>query len=227
MASLNSWKVFDSELPMLTYEYSFGPGTANALAVGGEGGLIVASPPYRAADSAFNELASHGPVRALIATNAFHHMGIPEWKERFPDAEIYAPAQSIARVEGKTKLHGILPVGRANGIAGPHLEFVDMPFYRTGEALIKIRTGRGLAWHVTDIILNITELPKPWLIRFLFKISGSGPGLCYNNIGPRFMVRDLPALKKWLAEEYAKDRPRWLSVSHGEIADLDATPLQR
>ena len=31
----HGWKVFDAATPILTYEYSFGPGTANALAVGG------------------------------------------------------------------------------------------------------------------------------------------------------------------------------------------------
>ena len=220
------WKVFDGELPVLTYEYSFGPGTANALAVGGEGGLIVASPPYRAAPSVFEELARYGTVRALIATNAFHYMGIPEWSQRFPEAQIFAPAQSIARVQKKTKLD-VRPLAEARTIAGSRVDLIDMPYYRTGEALIKIRTGRGLAWHVTDIILNITQLPKNPVVRFLFTFSGSAPGLRYNNVGPRFMVKDFPALKQWLDQEYAKEPPRWLIVSHGEIADLETTPLRR
>ena len=33
----DGWQVFDAELPILTHEYSFGPGTANALAVGIDG----------------------------------------------------------------------------------------------------------------------------------------------------------------------------------------------
>jgi hypothetical protein len=37
-------------------------------------------------------------VRALIATNAFHTLGIASWKARFPDASVFAPAQSLARV---------------------------------------------------------------------------------------------------------------------------------
>ena len=30
----NGWKIFDARTPILTYESSFGPGTANALAIG-------------------------------------------------------------------------------------------------------------------------------------------------------------------------------------------------
>ena len=226
MTTSQGWQVFDPELPVLTYEYSFGPGTSNALAVGGEGGLIVASPPYRASDAVFDELARYGTVRALVATNAFHHLGIPEWKQRFPEATVFAPVQSMARVARKTNLD-VRPLAEANAIGGPRVELIDMPYYRTGEALIKIRTSRGLAWHVTDIILNITQLPKNPLVRFLFTFSGSAPGLRYNNVGPRFMVKDLPALKQWLEQEYAKAPPRWMIVTHGEIADLDATPLRR
>jgi len=32
----HGWKVFDAHVPVLTYEYSFGLGRANALAVGGK-----------------------------------------------------------------------------------------------------------------------------------------------------------------------------------------------
>ena len=46
-ATATGWKIFDARAPILTYGYSFGPGTANALAVGVEGGLAIISPPCR------------------------------------------------------------------------------------------------------------------------------------------------------------------------------------
>src|SRR6185503_4095283 len=109
-----AWKLFDPQTPVLTYLYSFGPGTANALAVGGADGLGIVSPPMRVAAGVFEDLSRYGPVRALVASNAFHFMGIPEWKKRFPDATLFAPAQSIARVERQTKLHGIRPLAEAS-----------------------------------------------------------------------------------------------------------------
>ena len=68
-ATAHGWKIFDAQMPVLTCEYSFGPGVANALAVGGRTGLVVVSPPWRAATGVFDDLARFGPARALVASN--------------------------------------------------------------------------------------------------------------------------------------------------------------
>jgi hypothetical protein len=216
------WKVFDAGTPVLTYEYSFGPGTASALAVGGANGLVVISPPCRVEASAFEDLSRHGPVRALVASNAFHYMGIPEWKKRFPDAAVFAPAQSIARVERQTRLTGIRPLAEASSITGPRLELVDMPHYKTGEVMVRVRTDRGLVWYVTDVVLNLPVLPRHPVVKTLFRLSGSAPGLKYNNLAPLFMVKDKAALRRWFTAEFEQAPPRWLIPAHGDIVDFES-----
>lgn len=216
----NGWKIFDADAPILTYEYSFGPGTANALAVGTERGLVVVSPPCGAGAGIFGDLSRYGPVTALVASNAFHYLGVAEWKKRFPDAAVYAPLQSIARVERKTKLTGIRPVAEASSVAGPRLELIDMPHYKTGEALARIRSGRGLVWYITDFALNMPELPRHPVARLLFGLSGSAPGLKFNNIGSLFMVRDKAALKRWLAAKFDENPPAWLIATHGDVVEV-------
>jgi len=214
------WTVFDANLPILTYTYSFGPGFANALALGGQQGIIVVSPPYRVAQSVYEDLERYGKVRALVASNAFHHMGIPEWKRRYPNAAVFAPAQALERVRRHTGLDDIAPLARMGAIPGDDIEFIDMPYYRTGEALVHIRTAHGVAWYVTDLILNFRELPRHPLIRTLFRLSRSGPGLRFNGVGPLFMVRDRPALRKWIEARFGQDKPRWLIAAHGEAIDV-------
>jgi hypothetical protein len=220
----HGWNIFDADVPILTYGYSFGPGIANALAVGCEGGIIVVSPPCKVAAGVYDDLKPFVPVRALVASNAFHHMGLAEWNARFPDADLFAPAQAIARVERQSGLRGIQPVDRARAIAGAHLDLVDMPHYRTGEILVRIDTARGLVWYVTDVIMNMPVLPQHLLARLLFKLSGSAPGLCYNNIAPLFMVKDKTALRRWLAAEATAKPPHWLIPAHGDIVDFEADP---
>lgn len=215
------WAVFDSDIPVLIHTYDFGPGRVNALAIGCEGGLIVVSPPYRAGQDVFHALQQHGPVRGLVASNAFHHMGIPEWKRRFPTAGVFAPAQSIARVARKTGIPNVRPLSAAHTLTRERLELTDMPYYRSGEALVRITTARGLVWYLTDIILNVNVPPSNPLFRLLFNVF-YGPGLHYNRIAPLLMVRDKAALQRWLAEEFRKDRPRWLMVAHGDTVDLQA-----
>ena len=223
-ATAHGWKIFDARTPILTYEYSFGPGVANALAVGGKTGLVVVSPPWRAAPGVFDDLVQYGPVRALVASNAFHYLGIKEWKQRFPDAALFAPAQSIARVERQTSLSGIRPVAEAAAITGPAVEFIDMPHYKTGEVLVRIATERGVAWYVTDVIMNLPVLPRNPVFRLMFRLSGSGPGPRFNNIAPLFMVRDKAALRRWLCEEFRKTPPSYLIATHGDIVDLRQNP---
>jgi hypothetical protein len=222
----SGWKVFDAETPILTYQYSFGPATANALAVGGAGGLIVVSPPWKADDAVFDALAPYGPVVALVASNAFHHLGLPEWKRRFPAAGVYAPAQSIARVERKTKIAGIRPLSEAAPVAGHDVELIDMPHYRTGEALVRMKSTRGLAWYVTDFMMNMPVLPAHPVARLMFKWTKSAPGLRFNNIAPVFMVKDKKALKRWLAAEFDKAPPQWIVAAHGDVAQADAARAQ-
>jgi hypothetical protein len=216
------WKVFDPGPPILTYEYSFGAGFANALAVGGENGLLVVSPPCHVDEGVFDQLAAYAPVRALIASNAFHHLGLAEWKAHFPEAAIFAPSQAIGRVQKRSKLTGVRPLVEAASITGPRLELVDMPYYKTGEVLVRIDAVRGLVWYVTDIIMNMTVLPHNPVARFAFRASGSGPGLRFNNIAPLFMVKDKKALRRWVADEFRKAPPRWLIAAHGDIVDFAA-----
>ena len=215
------WKVFEAETPVLTYTYAFGPGRVTSLAVGGAEGLFVMSPPYRAPQSAFDDLAKHGEVRALVATNAFHHMGIPEWKARFPNAAVFAPEQAVARVREKTGIATVEPLASAAALAGERLELVDMPHYRTGEVLVRFETSRGRAWYVTDIILNVRRMPRNPIFNLLFRMTGSAPGLKWNQVGPRLiMVKDMRALRRWMREEFDRLTPRWLFATHGEIVDV-------
>jgi hypothetical protein len=219
--STQGWQVVDPH-PILMSEYCFGPGMANALAVGVDGGLVVISPPVKPALGLFEELSQHGPVNALVASNAFHYMGIPAWKDRFPDAQIFAPAQSIARVEKQTRLSGIRPLADAAAISGSRLELIDMPHYKTGEVLVRIKTDRGLVWYVTDIVMNLQALPKQLVFRLMFQLSGTAPGLRFNNIAPLFMVKDKKALKRWLASEVDSAPPSRLIPSHGAIVEVGA-----
>lgn len=218
----HGWRVFDADFPILSYTYNFGPGLANALAVGCEGGLAVISPPCKVSAEVMADLAAFGPVRALVASNAFHHMGLAPWKAQFPEAALFAPAQSVARVERQSGLRGIRPLADAAAIAGPRLQLVDLPHYKTGELLVRIATDRGLVWYVTDVIMNMPVLPPNPLVSLVFKLSKSGPGLRYNNIAPLFMVKDKHALRRWLAEEAQKHPPRWLIPAHGDNVDCQA-----
>jgi hypothetical protein len=213
----STWTLVEPSLPAFTYTYKFGPGIANALAVPVKGGFAVVSPPCNAPDTMFTELEKHGPVRALVAPNAFHSLGLAPWKARYPDAPIFAPAQSIARLQKQTKLTGIRPLAEMQPMLGEGLEMVDMPHYKTGEVLVRWRVEGGYAWYVTDVIFNMPTLP-PGPFGLVMRWTKSAPGLRRNALAGFFMVKDKRALYGWLAAEAVKTPPVLVVACHGETA---------
>jgi hypothetical protein len=216
----SSWTIVEPSLPALTYTYKFGPGIANTLAVAGAGGgLIVVSPPCDPGESVFAELEKHGPVRALVAPNAFHHLGLPAWRARYPDVPVFAPAQSIARVEKRSGVRAIRPLAEAATLAGDRLELVDMPHYKTGEVLVRWRVDGGWAWYVTDLVFNMPKVPRG-PVGLVFRWTRSAPGLRRNALAATFMVKDKRALYAWIAEQADKTPPSLVVACHGEPARL-------
>lgn len=212
----STWTIVEPTLPVLTYTYSFGPGIATSLAIPIEGGLAVVSPPSTPAESAFTELEKHGRVRAIIAPNAYHSMGLAAWKARYPDAPIYAPAQSIPRLEKQSKLKGIRPVAELTKLLGDRVEIDDMPHYKTGEILVRWRTEGDWAWYVTDVIMNITPAPKG-LFGLVFRWTKSAPGFRRNALAGTFMVKDKKSLYAWLVAQAEKTPPKLVVPCHGDL----------
>jgi hypothetical protein len=219
----SSWTVAEPSLPALTFTYTFGPGVANALALCANGGVVLVSPPSNPPESAFTDIEARGPVRALVAPNAFHHLGLRPWRERYPDVPIFAPAQSIARIEKQSRLTGIRPLADASGIAGDRVEFVDMPHYKTGEALVRWRIdgaggadgGGAWAWYMTDVAFNFTQrLPGPFGI--IMRLTKSTPGFRRNALAGAFMVRNKRQLYAWINEQAEKTPPKVVVMCHGD-----------
>jgi hypothetical protein len=177
--------------------------------------MAVVSPPCNPEERTFTELAERGPVRALIAPNAFHNMGLRAWKERYPDASIFAPAQSIARLEKNTKLTGLRPLADASKVIGDRVELVDMPHYKTGEVLVRWKIDGGWAWYLTDVATNDTAR-IPGVFGIIFRLTKSTPGFRRNAIAGAFMVRNKRSLYAWLQAEAEKKPPKLIVMSHGK-----------
>lgn len=220
-----NWKIVDDQHSVLTCTYSFGAGLSTALAVGVDGGTVLVSPPSNPTEEALEAIASRGKVRALIASNAYHHMGLGEWKKRFPEAQIFAPAQSVGRVSKQSQLSGIRSLAEMGPLGAERVQFIDLPHFKTGEVFVTMKTGLGETWYVTDILFNMPKLPPNPIAKALFSWTNSAPGLKYNNLASFIMVKDKKAMKSWLAKQVESAPPARVLFAHGATLENGAAEL--
>jgi hypothetical protein len=173
-------------------------------------------------EAVYAPIAKRGPVAAIVAPNAFHNMGIRAWHERFPDAKLFAPEQSIARVQSKGNVTGVKPLSEAGDVAGDAIELVDMPHYKTGEVLVCAKSPKGPIWHVTDVIFNWPKVPPSLFVKIVFTmLTDSAPGFKLSGPAAFLMMRDKRGVYRWLKERAQKAPPARIVPSHGDDVVLD------
>ena len=219
MGQSEGWHVVDAETRVLWREYAFTKGArATTMVFGGADGLVVVSPATGLADRDYDALREHGEVRALVSNNTFHHLGQGAWRARFPEAISYAPAGSLKRLQKKAPA---IPFKPLSDLATPAHARCDVPpGYKTGEAVVTVRTGKGTVWFTGDLLTNITKAPPP-PIGWLFTWTGSAPGFRLFRPGVWAFVKDKKALRAWMLERLASEPPSVVVPAHGPAFEAD------
>lgn len=201
--------------------YSFGHGLANTVVFRDGVELSVFSPSYRTPTNAFEELDAHGRVTNLIAPNGFHTMGIAEWSERYPDAKVYATpraARRIKKVAGLAKQIEDVQQFAAKLAGRLHIG-VPSEAMREADVCAWLDVQGGAIWYVNDVVMNLPKVP-PGPFGFLFRVTGSAPGLRFNAMSRIFMGRSLPKMKAWFVPRLRTAPPVTWVPGHGDpIAD--------
>lgn len=188
-----------------------------------DGGWAVVSPIAAASDESLAALAAEGPVRFLLAPNHYHHLGIPRWKDAFPEVVVVAAEGARPRVAAEA---GVTVDGfdRLQPHLGEGTAVWSPDGTKTGEAWVRTPTPSGPAWIVGDAWFHLDRLPNT-LNGWIGWLSGMGTGL---QLGPTFRyacLSDPAGYHAWLRQRLAEDPPRVLVPSHGEVltdADLAA-----
>ena len=88
--------LFVANGPIVSF-YSIPYPTRMALAKLADGSVWVWS-PVRLSEELFNEVQAIGPVRHIVSPNKIHHLFLQEWKDRWPEARMYAPPGLVRRI---------------------------------------------------------------------------------------------------------------------------------
>jgi glyoxylase-like metal-dependent hydrolase (beta-lactamase superfamily II) len=214
---LEGWNVIDSDAAVLWREYSFSKGAyATMFVFRGTDGLVVVSPGSRMDPRALDALAELGRVRALVANNAFHHMGQKEWRARFPDAESYCPPGAVAALNKKAPGVPFRPLTEL--ALPPNARWEDVPGYKTGETILRVDAKRGPVWYTGDLLTNIQRTPGPPL-SWLFSLTDSAPGFRLFRLGVWVFIKDKKAVRQWMLNRLEKEPPAIVIPAHGPAVD--------
>jgi hypothetical protein len=133
-------------------------------------GLWIHSPVAPEADL-LRQIAALGPVRFLIAPNNLHYWWMPDWKQHFPQAEVFAAPGTARFAKRPLPPHRIL-----QGSAPPEWSGAIDQVLVAGDLLSEAdffhRASRSLV--LTDLIENFEprRVRSVWL-RLLIRLGGA------------------------------------------------------
>jgi hypothetical protein len=188
----------------------------------GDGGTLLYSPTPKLGDAAHAALLPlGGPPAILLAPNQFHHLGLPEYLDRYPGARAVASERARKRIARKSRREiGSIDSIRERLPTGASV--LEPPGLKNGEVWLRVEAPAGVIWMVGDAFFS---LPRngPGALGFFLRATGTTPGLRIGSTFLWFGVREKKAYREWLLAQIAEDTPRTLVTSHGEIvrdADL-------
>lgn len=158
-------------------------GSGGGIAGGNIAGrnIAVYNPTAGLGNDVHQQIAATGEVRCLIAPNLFHHLGLREWLERYPGAEVFSsqtaahrinrksgirpkPIDSLkARLPGGTRI--LTPAGLKNGEVWVGLEAGPDRILVVGDAFFSLAGPfRGLSGKILRAMRTGPDLqvPRTW-----------------------------------------------------------------
>ena len=213
------WKTIDPDRAW-SFDYAFdkkGEQFANSCAIKlREGELLVLSPALGVSEADFAEIEKHGRPVALVSTNGFHHLGLPEWNKRYPDAKLYASSAAAARISKKhASLPAFEPLSKLSAVCPDDVVIYDPPGMRIPDVMARFSTKNGWVWAFNDTVMNIPKLPSG-VFGTLMKWTDSGPGFKVTRMFTKVAVKDKKSFKSWWLSELEKAPPSKIFTSHGQ-----------
>ncbi|MBM4342118.1 MAG: hypothetical protein FJ100_01930 [Deltaproteobacteria bacterium] len=221
---LHQWTPLCADGSVLGLKYSFGFGTANTMAARlDDGSWMVVSPACRAPDSVLEHLAGQGGVSALVAPNAYHHLGQAAWRKRFPAAVSYAPEGAWARLAKQSPGIAYQGIGALAAKAGDRIALVEPAGQKAPDLVVRVRTADDAhLWFVGDLISNTVASDVAFLPLLVMRLFGGGPGYRFNPLPALVYLKDKVAWKADVRARLAAQPPSVVLPAHGKPVSHDA-----
>ncbi len=174
-----------------------------------DGSLCLYSPVLGMGDVARDSLTALGNVTFLLAPNHYHHKGLAEYVEVFPDAKLVCSEQACSRLKKQTGLsferlqllEPLLPDG---------CKTVEPDGLKTGEVWLTLETSQGLVWIVCDTFKGSSG-----------KAGSIGTHIEILGTFPTHGIKDKGVYATWVEAKLAGKPPMMVVPCHGSIVRSD------
>jgi hypothetical protein len=225
---LNRWQDLTRDGSVRWMKYSWGPATANTLAVRLEdGNWLVVAPAVGSASSVLAELSRDGTVSALIAPNAYHHLGQRTWRLHFPNAISYAPDGALPRLSRKSPDVPYRPASDLIETVQPRVTFLVPEGMKSPDMLVRVSVAGSTVWWMGDLFTNNVVADQNWLLRMISPLAGSGMGYRRNSKPGMIYVRNPKAWLQSIANALDAEPPSVVVPAHGDPVTQDTARRTR
>ena len=182
---------------------------------GKEGALIVYSPTRGLGDDVHEELLKHGTPTVLVAPNHYHHLGLSEYIERYPNAITVCSDIARPRLLKQAPNIDFLPLASMKTFLNAQTSLIEPPATKGGEIWLMMHHGDDRLWIVGDAWFNLPEHPSG-IFGVLCRILGVSRGLRVGRTWFWFQVRDPRAYRSWVTSTLSSNPPTRLVCLHGD-----------
>ena len=202
-------------------EYANGSNVINTSIVDlGNGDLLALSPGMGFTDEHFAELDALGCIKALVSPGAFHHLGMPAWKKRYPDAPLYGPHSSIAHIAKQhPELEPVQSFDALRSLLSDEFELGEVDGCKHPDIFLALTRDGTTTWFTNEVLTNAADYPRNPVFRFVFWITGNGPGLLANTLTAWLIGANKPVVRAFYEAKTESIPPQRLVPCHGEVVE--------
>jgi hypothetical protein len=169
-------------------------------------------------EDTFEKIEKVGAPRVLFAPNHYHHLSLPRFRERYPDARVVAAPGALPRLRAKGH-EGLATTGDVRLPAA--LRWLVPDGTKSGEAWLAIDGDGGPTWIVCDAFFNEGARLAGLEGHFL-RAMKIAPGLCIGGTFTFLCIEDRDAYRAWVLDAIRREEPRRVLFSHGDVLEEDA-----
>jgi len=181
-----------------------------------DGGLFIHSPIW-VDDSTFDAVEALGEPKVLFAPNHYHHLSLPKYVARYPNALAVTSSAAMPRLlqKGhatlKNRVTAPLPAGA---------KWIDCEGLKNGEVWLSLP---GDVWLVSDAFMNVRR-PVTSFVGFILKLWWVVPGLQLSRTWLWVGIGKRAVYRAWFLKLLEREKPKRLLVGHGDPVEQPDLP---